>query len=380
MTSAVLLLILFLTPAQDEIIPVGQENWEKPWVPDLRKADTKIEIPVDRRIDVLILGDGYLASERADFEKEVRQWYERFLTYTPWSQFRGAFRVRGLWTPSDARATPERKSAYKLAATPTGVGDLTRGEITTAVFAALDKAGVNRALSGSRLTHVVPVLLVRNEQGRNPSGMTRILVSTDAKAAVSVAFAAYTHHEFGHAYGGLRDEYIRVADQKAPPRTSPVRLNLFTLSNLSATKDPAQLAWAHLLPGGVLNPAKESVIGLLWIGGGSEEGVWHSEARCLMNGTHENWDLLKTKRGVNLRDMNRFCFWCEELLVARTLQKTGRLGDSEDGETLWKKWTDEFRPHYHKSFDVAGRLRAKNDENARAKLAEAKIYEQPSGN
>src|SRR6185295_4529408 len=100
----------FLTPGQDDLIPVGQENWEKPWVPDLRKPEAKIEIAVDKRIDVLLICDGYLASERADFEKEVRQWYDRFLTTAPWSQFRGAFRVRGLWTASEGRATPERKS------------------------------------------------------------------------------------------------------------------------------------------------------------------------------------------------------------------------------------------------------------------------------
>jgi len=379
MSTPALLICLFLTAGQDELIPVGQENWEKPWVPDLRKPDAKIDIPLNKRIDVLILGDGYLASERADFEKEVREWYDRFLTYTPWSQFRGAFRVRGYWTASEGRATPERKSVYQLPATTTGVGDVSQPKLADAVFAALDKAGVNRAAARSRLSHAVPVLLVRNEQVRNPSGLTRLLTSSDAKASVSVAFAAYTHHEFGHAYGGLRDEYINLTGGKAPPRSGG-KPNLFTLSNVTSTKDPAQLAWSHLLPGGALNPAKESVIGLLWIGGGGEEGFWHSEVRCLMNGTHDNWDLQKSKRGINLRDMNRFCFWCEELMVARTLQKTGRLGDSEDGETLWKKWTDEFRPLYQKSFDVAGRLRAKNEENAKAKLAEAKIYEQPGKN
>lgn len=371
-----LLICFFLTAGQDDLIPVGQENWEKPWVPDLRKPEAKIGIAADKRIDVLLLCDGYLASERADFEKEVRQWYDRFLTYTPWSQFRGAFRVRGLWTASEGRATPERKSAYRLPSTATSVGDVAQARIAEAIFASLDKAGVNRTVTRGRLSHVVPVLLVRNEQSRNPSGLTRLVTSPDAKTSVSVAFGAFTHHEFGHAFGGLRDEYISLSSEKTPPRSGG-KANLFTLSNVSSTKDPAQLAWSHLLPGGALNPAKESVIGLLWIGGGLEEGVWHSEARCLMNGTHDNWDLQKSKRGLNLRDMDRFCFWCEELLVSRTLQKTGQLGDSEDGEKLWKKWTDEVRPLYQKSFDVTGRLRTKNDENSKANLAEAKIYERP---
>lgn len=373
-----LLSLLALLPfTQDEVIIAGRENWEVPWVPDLRKSGAKVEVPAEKRIDVVLLGDGYLASERGDFEKDVRQWYDRFLAYTPWNQLRGVFRVRGLWTPSEGRATPDRRSAYRLPATASGVGDVNTAETRQAVFAAIERVDANRASGRGRLTHSVAVLLVRNEQGRNPSGLSRSLASPDGKLSVSVAFAAYTHHEFGHAYGGLRDEYIRTAGSRTSART-PDRPNLFTLTNLGATKDPKLLPWAHLMPGGPLNPDRESVIGILWLGGIAEEGAWHSEARCLMNGTHENWDLQKTRRGINLRDMNRFCFWCEELLVARTLQKSGQLGDSDDGEALWKKWSEELRPLYYKTFDVPGRIRAKNEENAKAKLAEAKIYERPS--
>ena len=96
-----------------------------------------------------------------------------------------------------------------------------------------------------------------------------------------------------------------------------------------------------------------------------------------MNGTHENWNLQKTKRGAGLRDNDRFCFWCEELIVARTLGRTGQLGDSADGEALWKQW-EELRPLYHKLFDVAGRIKVQNEADTKAKLAEAKIYERPT--
>jgi hypothetical protein len=256
------------------------------------------------------------------------------------------------------------------------VGEVRSAETRAAVFAALEKAGANPASARGRLTHAVPVLLMKNEQGRNPSGLTSSLSSPDGKLYVSVAFAAYTHHEFGHAYAGLRDEYIRGEGSKANARSSG-ELNLLTLTNLSYTKDAKRLPWAHLSPGSAANPDAGSVIGVLWLGGTSEEGAWHSEARCLMNGSHENWDLQKTRRGVNLRDMARFCFWCEELAVARTLQKTGQLGDSEDGEALWKKWSEEIRPLYHRLFDVPARIAAKNAENARARLAESKIYERP---
>jgi hypothetical protein len=190
-----------------------------------------------------------------------------------------------------------------------------------------------------------------------------------------VAFAAYTHHEFGHAYGRLRDEYIQTAESRTK-RTQPERISLFSASNVAYTTDLSLLPWAHLAPGTALNPDKSSVIGVCWIGGISELGAWHSEGLCLMNGRHENWDLGKTRRRAGLRDKNRYCFWCEEILVARTYAKAGLLGDSDDGEALWERWV-ALRPLYHKAFDVANRIRAQNAVNLKARLHEAKIYVRP---
>jgi hypothetical protein len=370
------LILLLARPPQDDLVVAGREHWEKPWMPDLRNAAGKVEIPAGKRLDVLILGDGYVAEERRSFEADVERWYEGFLRLAPWSQFRGAFRVRGLWTASEGRATPDRKSHYRLPATAFGVGDSSSEETRRAVFEAIDRAGCNRATARGRLSHTTVVMLVKNELGRNPSGMSRVLPSPDGKTSAGVAFAAYTHHEFGHAYGSLRDEYILGLGNRAAQKP-PERRSIFTVLNVSYTREARLLPWAHLSPGGAANPDRESVIGVLWLGGVAEEGAWHSEARCLMNGTHENWDLQKTRRGVNLRDLTRFCFWCEEILVAKTLHRTGLLGESEDGEALWKKWAEEVRPLYHKAFDVPGRIRMQNLENSKARLHEAKIYERP---
>lgn len=370
-------LLALLAPAEDGVVSAGRENWDRPWLPDLARPEARVDIPAEKRIDVAILGDGYLAAERAAFERDVQDWYERFLTYTPWRQLRGAFRVRGLWTPGEARATPERRSHYRIPATLSGVGEVNTPETRAAIFAALEALGVNKAEARGRFSHTTVVMLVKNEIGRNPSGMSRSLSSPDGRVSVTIGFAAYTHHEFGHAYGGLRDEYILGIGSRTSQKTAE-RLSIFTVSNISYTKNPKLLPWAHLAPGSALNPDPNSVIGLLWLGGGAEEGAWHSEARCLMNGTHENWDLQKTRRGVGLRDINRFCFWCEEILVARTWEKAGRLGNSASGEELWRKWVEEVRPLYHKAFDVAARIKAQNEINARASLSGAKIYERPA--
>ncbi len=373
-----LMLILLAPPQQqrDGVIAAGAENWEKPWMPDLRDPSARVPIPLERRIDVLILGDGYLPDERKEFEDDVQEWYDGFLKLIPWCRFKGAFRVRGLWTPGEGRATPDRRSYYGLPATALGVGDAGAPGTRRAIFEAIERTGCNRTQSGGLLTHTVVVMLVKNEFGRGPSGMSRALPSPDGRRSVGVAFSAYTHHEFDPAYGGLRDEYIMQAGSKAN-RKPPARLSMRDVLNLSYTRELKMLPWAHLSPGSPLNPDRNSVVGVLWIGGIAEEGVWHSEARCLMNGSHDNWDLARTKRGVSLRDRSRFCFWCEEILAAKTLYKTGMLGDSEDGAAAWNRWETQFRPLYHRAFDVPGRIRERNAENAKARLQEAKIYERP---
>lgn len=367
------LLLACSAAAQDDVIAASPE--ERPWVPDLRNPGRRIEIAPDRRLEVVVLGDGYLEGERERFERDVRDWYERFLTYVPWREFRGAFRVRGLWAPGAARASRERRSRYAIASTPFDVGDVTGAVTREGIFRALERLDAARVRAGPRLTHTTVVMLVLNERGINPSGLAREISSPDENLTVAVGFAAHPHHEFGHAYGGLRDEYIRAAGLRAE-RRAPERLSLFTVSNIAYTRERRRLPWAHLSPGGEVNPDPQSVIGVLWVGGVAEEGAWHSEARCLMNGTHDNWTPDRTRRGAMLRDPDRFCFWCEEILVARTLHRTGRLGDSADGEELWRRW-EELRPHYHRAFDVPARIRIQNELDARAGLREARLYERP---
>ncbi len=357
-----------------EVISVGNANWEQPWMPDLRQPGRQIPIPIDKRIDIVILGDGYLAAERADFQRDVVDWYNRFLEYEPWQRMRGAFRVRGVWTPSEERATLNQRSHYKQPATPDYAGD-SGLQSRRAIFEALAAIDHNPARRDGLLTHTVVVMLIRNERRENPSGVARTIVSPDRSTALRAGFGSYTHHEFGHSYGGLWDEYIR-GPGSVSTRQQPEAVCLHSVTNISYASEHSRIPWRHLMPGSEINPDTESAIGLLWPGGVDELGAWHSEPRCLMNGTHDNWDLSKTWRGEYLRDRDRFCFWCEEILVARTMQKTGLLGEADCGEQLWKTW-EAMRPHYQKSFKVAERIKQVNAVNARERLHESRLAERP---
>ena len=64
-----------------------------------------------------------------------------------------------------------------------------------------------------------------------------------------------------------------------------------------------------------------------------EIGAWHSEYKCLMNGSHDNYQFTQldndpthladdTIKGADLRDKTRLCLWCQELVTIRLLEKT----------------------------------------------------------
>jgi hypothetical protein len=52
------------------------------------------------------------------------------------------------------------------------------------------------------------------------------------------------------------------------------------------------------------------------------------------------------------------------------------LGDSTDGEVLWKKW-EELRPFYQKAFNVTARIAEQNRKNAQAGVPGSPLVQRP---
>ena len=120
------------------------------------------------------------------------------------------------------------------------------------------------------------------------------------------------------------------------------------------------------------------MVGWLWIGGSKHHGVWHSEYRCLMNGGHDNFKFTQVssqdptagadgtyedETGAGLRDGDRLCLWCQELVALRILEKTDQLledGDPSDvtaqGIVWYDRWVDRLRATYYELFDVAQQI------------------------
>jgi hypothetical protein len=233
---------------------------------------------------------------------------------------------------------------------------------------------------------------------QHPSGFVREVPRPDQVATrfVGTAFGALQIHELSHAFGLIGDEYINDRDAKSS-RANPTTASIFTLSNLVysnqvadtpdvyETPTVADTPWIHLSPGGWQRRTgggsnSSALVGWLWIGGGPRHGVWHSEYRCLMNGGHDNFQFTQdssqdptagidgiydpaTDPTAGLRDNDRLCLWCQELVTLRILEKTDQLlqsGDPADvsaqGIVWYDRWVNQLRANYYAIFHVAQQI------------------------
>jgi hypothetical protein len=197
-----------------------------------------------------------------------------------------------------------------------------------------------------------------------------------------VAFGANAIHEFSHAFGFLSDEYIDGRD-RANDRRNPDKPSVFTLSNLTFSDRDDSVAWAHLAPTGRFRRTggrkPPPVAGWLWVGGVVHTGAWHSEYRCLMNGTHDNYAFTQVaaedptanadgsytdENGASLRDLDRFCAWRQEIVTIRLQEKTDQLTDpgdpsdpTEQGRASFTRWESECRENYYAALFVGQQIR-----------------------
>jgi hypothetical protein len=382
-----------LDPQRDDSIryAVGEPNWRDPVIPGMRIRNT-VALDASQVIDVIILGDGY--PDTAAFEKDVATWIDDFYQVDVYSSFSGAFRVHALFNRSASFASRDRDSFYRTSINADGdveTGNWYKNDGTDnkwfreqvsasmARFAfnenvypsSLDDGGDDRVIHNqlaNLYSNLVVIMLVTTGPGQHPSGRT-CDISLSQNRKVNISIAAYSLHEFGHGFAYLEDEYISTRGSDAS-RHNPSAKSIFTLSNLSFSDRLEESLWLHLSPWGkfrrqAAGTAASPIVGWLWRGGEADEKVWHSEYKCLMNGTHENYTYSSTEvladgqAGANLRSRHRYCLWCREIVVMRILEKTGQLKANDDpsdinekGKTWYQKWVSDWRNVVWDFFDV----------------------------
>jgi len=203
----------------------------------------RVNGPSEKKVDLLILGDGYTAAEMGKFEQTARKLADYLFTVSPFKERAQDFNVWGLAVPTQESGV-SRPSTGAHRSSPLG----TRYDIFGSERYVLTTD--NRAL--------------REIAQHAPYEFIEILVNNDtyggggiygqfSTAAANNDWANYLFvHEFGHHFAGLADEYYTspVAYATGGARMEP------WAPNVTALHDPAKLKWAkHVKPGTALPTA-----------------------------------------------------------------------------------------------------------------------------
>jgi hypothetical protein len=197
--------------------------------------------PPGEKVDLLILGDGYTAQERAKFEKDARRLVDILFTFSPFKERKADFNVWGLVPPA-AESGISRPSTGLHRRSPVGATyDAFGSERYVLTFD-------NRAFRDTAAFapyDFVEILVNGNTYG---GGGIFGLYGTVASDSL---WAPYIFvHEFGHHFAGLADEYYTSDSAYLPAQDRPEPWE----KNVTALKDAANLKWKALVTPGTPLP------------------------------------------------------------------------------------------------------------------------------
>jgi hypothetical protein len=187
-----------------------------------------------KKLDLLILGDGYTARERAKFERDARRLTKTLLETSPFKERQDDINVWGLVPPA-AQSGVTRPSQQIFRRSPVGASyDIFGSERYVLTFE--NKAF--RDVAANAPYDVVEILVNSATYG---GGGIYGLYSTVAADSVWSSYVFI--HEFGHHIAGLADEYYTsdVAYLPAADRVEPWE------PNVTALLDPSRLKWRDLV-------------------------------------------------------------------------------------------------------------------------------------
>jgi hypothetical protein len=196
--------------------------------------------PLEETVDIVVVSEGYDASEKAKFWRDAERAAQALFRHEPFASLRDRFSVRAVFAPSQA----------------SGVSVPRRGQwLNTPVDSHFDTFYSDRYLTTSAQQKVYDLI------GNIPFEHIVVMVNTGIYGGGGIynsltimnsdhpTFNAVMVHEFGHAFGGLADEYAYgdQAETPYPADTEPWEPNITTLHDFPAK-------WQDMLPQGTPIP------------------------------------------------------------------------------------------------------------------------------
>ena len=228
--------------------------------------------PLDETIDIVVVSEGYDASEKAKFYRDAERVAQALFHHEPFAGLRDKFSVRAVFAPSpDSGVSVPRNGSWKR----------------TVADSHFDTFYTERYLTSSAqqkiydLIGTVPfehIVLLVNTAIYGGGGIYNSLTIMNSDHPT---FVPVMVHEFGHAFGGLADEYAYgdQAETPYPADTEPWEPNITTLHDFASK-------WQDMLPGGIPIPTPVDDLDKQDV-----RRIWHTF-------TQEQKDLLNLKLGV----------------------------------------------------------------------------------
>ena len=248
------------------------------------------------RVDVLILGDGYTAAERARFDADALALAARFFDISPYAEYRNFVNVASLFVasnqsganqpPYDASCT-ENTRRQTCCADPTAIGT-SNTTVDTAFDSAYCSFGIQRLLTVDAAKVLAAaagtpdwdeLLILVNDPTYGGSGGPFSVVST---SGLSFEIA---QHEYGHTFTRLTDEY--ATPLPGYPSCSDVGGDAPCESNVTDQTAPGLIKWRRWLAPSTPIPTVFSLPlptdAGLWLGARFQsEGMYRQCDNCMM--------------------------------------------------------------------------------------------------
>ncbi len=239
-----------------------------------QSKDLMINGPVNQKVDLVIIGDGYTEDEQKDFEKDARHFMDVLFSYEPFKDMKDHFNIRIVFSPSQESGTDIPGQ------------NIWRNTVLNSHFYTF---GTERYLTTEDyktvkdIASVVPydqIIVLVNTAKYGGGGFYNYLNLTAAKNPLAgMVFV----HEFGHAFAGLADEYwtsdVAVEDFY-DLKKEPWEPNITTLVNFdSKWKDMVADTIPIPTPS---TPEYKNVVGVFEGGGYVAHGIYRPMQNCLM--------------------------------------------------------------------------------------------------
>jgi len=167
-------------------------------LPDYETFDIQIEGKPDKKVDIVVLAEGYLKSEKQKFHNDIKRLTSYLFEEEPFRSEQQNFNVRAVFTPSEDQGTDvPGEHIYRNTALNSGfyTFDLPRYLTTSDMKSVYDAAAV--------VPYDQIYVLVNTDRYGGGGFYNLVTVCTADNELSKEVFV----HEFGHGFAGLGDEY-----------------------------------------------------------------------------------------------------------------------------------------------------------------------------